>query len=86
MSLRGPRLIPHENAAEDWTRRVRAVLDREAPRFPVLFDQGTHLPKRGHTAISAMNARVTRDYLASYLDGKLANLDRIMTALHASGT
>jgi hypothetical protein len=85
-ALRGSVLVGYEDKADDWARRVRAVIDRHAPRFVVLFDQGSWLPERDFSMLLTMTPRGTRAQLEAFLKLRLQHIDRIMAALHASDT
>lgn len=71
-----------EQNVRSWSAGVRAHLERDAPRFLVIFDEGPDLPPSHFLA--AFVATTKRPELLAFLDDKLAALERIICTIVGS--
>lgn len=68
-----------EQSVRSWSMSVRAHLERHAPRFLVIFDDGPDL--RPPHLFAVLVATTNRAELLAFLDHKLGALDRIIRTI-----
>lgn len=67
-----------ERSIRSWSAGVRLHLEKHAPRFLVLFDEGPDLPP---PHMFSVVTTVNRQELLAFLDHKIVALDRIIRAI-----